>query len=672
MRDARSTAPALAELPAALLRPLHLLVVAAWCSLEVVALAACSSDTSLPIEPQCNPLGTGHCMTPWPSSAFEVDDAATVTGRRLAIPDGALPATVDSLATDPAGWNVADGFSPAAPMVMSWKGGVSPDGLPPHDNFDLSLAADTATVILDMTTGTRVAHFAEVDAYADTQPDSQALLLRPAARLSGGHRYAVGITHRVRARDGSELATPPGFAALRDHKNTDHALLEAMRPRFGEVLDALDTAGFPAGDLVLAWDFTVASDEFIHRDLIAARDRTLAALDGHPIEFSVSANAPIDDGKRIRNKITGTLDAPLFLTQNGAPAVGTRIARDAGGLPALQGFYRIPFTAIVPECAYEPANQPVAMVMYGHGLLGSSNETAGGVQQTTADELCAVFVGTDLRGMSTPDLTVVAHALNDISRADEVMEVIEQGIVNHVALARAMRTSFAERLFVDPAGAGKSLVDPTKVFYYGLSQGGIMGATVLAYEPTILRGALGVGAANYSTLLERSSDWLQFRGILAGAYPDALDIVMAINLFQMRWDKAEGSGVANSVLQGAPTGVPPKQILLQVALGDQEVPNLGSYWMARTMALPVLGPTPKTPWGLSVHASPLATGSAMVIMDGGAPSPPTANLPAENHDMHNLTRRQPATRRQIKEFFASGRIVNECAGACLCQAGACN
>jgi hypothetical protein len=44
------------------------------------------------------------------------------------------------------------------------------------------------------------------------------------------HRYAVAITSRVRARDGEALAVPPGFAALRDGKHTDHELLEAMRP----------------------------------------------------------------------------------------------------------------------------------------------------------------------------------------------------------------------------------------------------------------------------------------------------------------------------------------------------------------------------------------------------------------------------------------------------------
>jgi hypothetical protein len=647
------------------------MIAVATCALEVLALTACSSDVSLRVEPACNPLGVAHCMTPWPSSVFEVEDASTPTGRRLAIPEGALPASAAGAATDPSGWNVADGFSPAAPMVMAWKGGVSPEGLPPVDNFDVSLAANSPTVIIDMTTGERVPHFAEVDVAAADQPDSQALLLRPAARLVGGHRYAVAITKRVRARDGSELVTPPGFAALRDGDDTDHALLEAVRPRFAAVLDALATAGLPAGELVVAWDFTVASDRFLHRDMIAARDRTLAALENHPIEFAITSDAPVDDGGVIRRRITGTLDAPLFLTQNGAAAVGTKIARDADGLPALQGFYKIPFTAIVPACAYDSGLR-VGMVMYGHGLLGTSGETASGVQRTTAAQLCLVFVGTDMRGMSTPDAPVVLHALGDLSSADEVMEALEQGMVNHITLARAMRTTFADRLFVDPDEGNRSLVDPSNVTYYGLSQGGIFGTTVMAYEPTITRAVLGVGAANYSTLLERSSDWGSYRTILAASYRDPLDITMAVGLFQMRWDKTEGAGVVHTVLAGTPTGVPPKQILMQIAIADDEVANIASYWQARSMGIPVLGPSPVMPWGLPVQAGPLDGGSALVIMDGGVAPPPSTNEPPPDLGMHNLTRIQPATRRQIGEFFTTGRIVNECAGACLCHTGACN
>jgi len=40
--------------------------------------------------------------------------------------------------------------------------------------------------------------------------------------------------------------------------------------------------------------------------------------------------------------------------------------------------------------------------------------------------------------------------------------------------------------------------------------------------------------------------------------------------------------------------------------------------------------------------------------------------------MHGMPRRQPAARRQIGEFYSTGTIVNECAGACFCTQGACD
>ena len=60
-----------------------------------------------------------------------------------------------------------------------------------------------------------------------------------------------------------------------------------------------------------------------------------------------------------------------------------------------------------------------------------------------------------------------------------------------------------------------------------------------------------------------------------------------------------------------------------------------------------------------------------MIMEGGAPPPPVANLPAPDVGMHNLTRNQPAARQQIKEFFTTGQIINKSNGACVCQTGAC-
>ena len=657
----------------------------AFASLAVaigVTAAACGGDdgATLPVEDRCNPLGYHHCMAPWPASVFEVDDAASATGRRLAIPAGALLTNAEGVTADPAPWNLADGFSAAAAIVTAFPTGVDPANLVDQTRFGDSLGDASPTVLLDMTTGERVAHFAEVDVPAAAKPDRQALYLRPAARLIGGHRYAVGIRTSLRAKDGGALPIAPGFRAVLDGTATRHPLLERSRARLDEAIAALETAGVPRTDLVQAWDFTVASDGFVRRLPTAARDRAIAELDRAPPTVRIESDQQVDDGAQIRRRVDGFVTAPLFLTQDGAYAPGTVLALDGDGLPALQGRYDIPFTAIIPACAYT-APAPVGMMIYGHGLNGSGEQAAGGAIRATAAAACVITAGTDMRGMSSKDIGNIARALTNLDHAAEIFEVLIQGLVNHVALARAMETVLATEVFVcraEDATAtgctqGAPLGDPTQLHYYGLSQGHIFGTTFMAYLPTVRRGVIGVGGGNYSTMLERSSDWPTYRTILLGAYSDPLDVVMAINLFQQRWDQTETSGIANVVLAGTATGVPPKQLLLHMAIGDDEVPNLATEWQARTMGIPVLAPaSPYVPWGMTMATGPLAGGSALVIMDGGAPPVPLTNEPAPETGMHNLTRNQAASRRQIAHFFATGEVRNECDGACLCAERKCD
>jgi hypothetical protein len=634
------------------------------CALGV---AACGGGDSFPVEDHCNPLGGNHCMTPWPSSAFEVADATTATGRRLSIPAGTLPHNVAGVAIGPAAWNRADGFSPAAPMIVSFPGGVSPVGLAHHDAFAVSITDASPTVIVDMDTGERIVHFAEIDVPAAATPDRQALYLRPARRLDGGHRYAVAIRRSLRAADGGTLPVSPGFQALLDGGATSHPLLEAMRPRFGEVLAALAAAGVPTDDLLLAWDFTVASDDYVFGDALLARDRALDALDATPPDFEVVGDQPVDDGSVIRRRIVGRYDVPLVLTNDGRYTDATTLARDGAGQPQVVGRYQVDFTAVVPACAYD-APAPVGIMLYGHGLMGSHEQVASGAIRQTAAEICVVAIGTDMRGMSARDLGNVATALTDFNYGDAVFDVLIQGLVNHVGLVRVAQGAMAERLFVDDGGA--SLVDPTKVYYYGLSQGHIFGTSVIAFDPEIRRGVVGVGGGNYSMMLERSSDWPTYRTILLGAYPDPLDLTLLINLMQMRWDRTETAGIAHVVRDGAPLGVPAKQVLVHMAMGDDEVPNISTHWQARTMGIPLLAPSVDEPYGLVATAGPLD--SALVIMDGGAPPVPSENVPAPDTGAHSLTRNQPATWRQMRRFYDTGEIVNECAGACFCQEGACD
>jgi hypothetical protein len=59
--------------------------------------------------------------------------------------------------------------------------------------------------------------------------------------------------------------------------------------------------------------------------------------------------------------------------------------------------------------------------------------------------------------------------------------------------------------------------DPTRLYYEGISQGGVSDATYMALTKDVERGHLGVPGQNYALLAHRSENFDQFFGALAGA-----------------------------------------------------------------------------------------------------------------------------------------------------------
>jgi hypothetical protein len=284
--------------------------------------------------------------------------------------------------------------------------------------------------------------------------------------------------------------------------------------------------------------------------------------------------------------------------------------------------------------------------------------------------VCAVVVGTDMRGMAEVDVPNVALALNDANNGAAIFDVLVQGMINHVALVQAARGPMAQTLFTKPGGG--QLVDPSKFYYYGISQGGIMGTTVCAIDPVIERCVLQVGAINYSILLERSLDWPVYQTTLFGAYPDELDNVIVINLMQNQWDRTEPTGVADVLLGEGFPGTPSKTVLMQMAIADDEVSNLATEYQARTMNVPVLMPSPYVPQGLQTTTQ--ITGSALVIYDFGlGPTIPATNTPPPENQVHSNIRNKQATIDMMKRFYETGEVVQMCTApkGCDCVVDGC-
>ena len=132
--------------------------------LMTLALCAACGDPEAPPVPDagpaqpasCNPLSADHCMLPWPSTFYLKKDTTTQTRYRLAYSKQVMPLNKDGVQVDTARFNQPDGFSFGSQMLVHFKQGISPKGLPGQDALATSLGAKSLIWLLEYSTGARV------------------------------------------------------------------------------------------------------------------------------------------------------------------------------------------------------------------------------------------------------------------------------------------------------------------------------------------------------------------------------------------------------------------------------------------------------------------------------------------------------------------------------------
>jgi hypothetical protein len=353
----------------------------------------------------CEVLNQASCALPFPSSRYQAPDPDTDTGLRMTYPVDALPAiSAGSLGNlllgeprhlDPELYNYYDGVSPTVQPLMHFPGGVdlaasgAPRLLETTRNFDLrGLDADSPSVLLDVTTGERIVHFLENDSHATgAQIARRATILRPGKSLTPGHRYIVA-TRNLIAPGGAAVAPEPAFRTLRDGAPTTIPQLEARRAYFdSQVFPVLASNGIARDDLVLAFDFTVASDRDLTSEMLSMRDQAFDWLANQDAATTFTVTqvtqlsdcaSPDDYGWR---EVRGTFRVPNFLTRDGVAAADPIADPDTlgflNGAPdgsMIQfGFVDAPYGIAIPCSA---KNGALPGLVLGHGLFGSGPDFA--------------------------------------------------------------------------------------------------------------------------------------------------------------------------------------------------------------------------------------------------------------------------------------------------------
>jgi hypothetical protein len=568
----------------------------------------------------------------------------------------------------------------------------------------------------------------------------------------------VVALRNLRDAAGKPIAATPEFRLYRDRTLTTNKAVEDRRAHMESLFRTLTEAGIDRDGLVRAWDFTTASEANLTERMLAIRNDAFARLgDTNLADLTIQGIAPPiqvtkvtdDPNGKLARIVEGTVTVPCYLDKPGCPS-GSRFLYTPGSTDSKPVLQPIPgntmqarFRCIIPNSA---AGGGARASLYGHGLFGSRNEVTQGQLQDMASEHNFVFCATEWIGMAcadlpdppgppsspddlpdprgllgdvlsgnspkSPDCDVpnVVTILHDLSNFPTLSDRVQQGMLNFMYLGRAM---------VHPGGfaslpafqlGGHSVFDGSqRLFYDGNSQGGIIGGSLIAVEPDLERGVLGVPGMNYSTLLQRSTDFgtgqtptvnpsdpslPEYAYPLYQSYPNELERPLLFSMMQTLWDRAEANGYALHMTSDPLPNTPAHKVLMHAGLGDHQVAQVAAETEARTIGArtrsayvdPGRSFDVAPGFGIARIGSYPFDGSAFMLWDigpkrveGGATvgtdPPPVSNTPPsrDQQDPHEYPRRSFDGRRQKDAFLrVSGGTVIDVCGPRPCYAGSWN
>ncbi|HET8821305.1 MAG TPA: hypothetical protein VFM57_07135 [Thermoleophilaceae bacterium] len=618
-------------------------------------------------------------MLPWPSDAYTKRDKRTDTGVRLNLRRADMPRNKSGTPINPVDINRADGFSPGSALLLKVPGldtaaAVRQSKLPPLTNLRRGLRSRSPILVFNARTGKRHPIWAELDSNARRRRD-RLLIIRPARNFEEGERYVVVLRNLRNAR--GRRIDGPGIRGR-------HAV------RIRRAMRKVNTGRH----VYTAWDFTVASEHSLAGRMLHIRNDAFRMLgDTNLRDLTVAGSSPaftVDavtdltpaEDDRIARKVEGTITVPCYVTNGCAP--GGRFSLNRRGLPRRLGTTTAKFHCNVPRSALDPAAPPKARPsLYGHGLLGRPTEIDAGNVRSMSNEHNFVFCATAWAGFSNDDVAHIVSVLSDLSGFNTLADRMQQGFLNMLFLGRAMIHPQGLSSHAAFQKGGQSVLDTTRLFFDGNSQGGIMGGGLTAVAPDFDRAVLGVPGMNYSTLLQRSVDFDAYAAIAYPNYRKVIDRQLWFQHIQLLWDRADANGYAHHMTSDPLPNTPRHQVLMHVAFGDHQVSDTAAEVQARTIGArgyrPVLDPG-RSPWRRfqlipSIESFPF-NGSAIVMWDTGptrtvgtetkgTDAPPAGNTPNRSgDDPHENPRATPSARVQKSEFLkVGGQVVDVCGGA---------
>ncbi len=493
-------------------------------------------------------------LTTFPDDFYTVDDPSQGTGVKVSTANAPWRAGIVRAAAPVfADLDTLDGFGVSAGVVLRFTAPVpAPESGPSTvDSGAIQLWAlgDTPH---------------RVPFEVETTDGGATLILWPMVPLPQHTRAGVVVTQAAYPAGCADRA--PVLSRLLDGSAGEPEFTRLV-PRYAELLSA---AGVQTDDVMAATVFTTQS-------VTAVSEAVAAHVADQAIDFAAPPTCTAE-ANTLHCEATAELDDYR---------VGDTIP-DA----TPKAKYTVPFTIWLPK----DAAGPMPLIVFGHGL-GGSRDNASGLADAFCPQGFAVFAVDALGHGQHPTAPAGNDPLALISFLG--MDVATQTI--HAARIRDnLRQSSFDKMQLlhlldrnpDLNGDGQVDLDMTRVAYWGVSLGGIMGSEPLALDHHYSAGILTVGGARLIPIVTQAPAFAQFRPFLQGFAGGANNLTRLAPVVQAVADGGDPAGYAPHVLSDRlPIGGERRPHVLQtMAIDDQIVFNPANRMLARALGLQVVPP----------------------------------------------------------------------------------
>ena len=597
--------------------------------LSAALLYGCGGEEAEPFDDSLGLIADGT-MNPFPSMHIMADGKLNLVAEDVPLGPGLFP-------VERVNWRT--GFSPVQVSTLRIPG-MSCQACP---KWKKPLPGEGSVLLVDLTEGQFLPVMAELDAHPKATDPT--LLIRPLVAVPYGHQVAVVITTDAIAKQDRFLKLISG--------ETD----SVMGEHYVDLMDQLEAVGVDRNTVSLAWDYPVGDGTTATRSALAQ----LAPPAGwdFPLIREADLGDAVPDG--YFRTASGSFETTDFLTEDGWLDLDT-----STGEVRVTGTDNNMLVVAIPESVKDAPAGSVPILLYGHGLLSTSefdlfNATNSWGALQIADELGMIVIGSRWRGLDGEDYLLAVAAAGDLSKMPQLTDNMVQGQADYAGLIDLIQQGdlFADDVFL--GGQGQPLVDNSKLYYYGVSMGGILGGVMMAQDPGVEAAVFHVGGSSWSTLLERSAAWTQFEMIVDFAVPSPADRQVMYAASQLVWDAVDPAAYAEE-LKTAP-------ILLQESVNDDTVHNITSRMLARSIDLPLLAPSANEPYGVTRVDADLPPGSrALVQFDNEASPPPNQNRPSPSNGAHGAILGWWEAQQQAVDFLTpgmEGQVIHYC-GSSVC------